>query len=102
MAEIKQDNAVSYFQIGGIHGQPYVRWNGEGGNVSVGAEVVGGTRFKGYCTHGSVLFPTWHRPYVSLFEVRQTDYFTYSMPLRTFIHTLSPFARRSSNRMRST
>ena len=27
-------------------------------------------RRKGYCTHGTVLFPTWHRPYVALFEVR--------------------------------
>lgn len=24
----------------------------------------------GYCTHGSVLFPTWHRPYVVQYEVR--------------------------------
>ena len=26
---------------------------------------------QGYCTHGSILFPTWHRPYLSLFEVCQ-------------------------------
>lgn len=25
----------------------------------------------GYCTHGSILFPTWHRPYLALFEVRR-------------------------------
>lgn len=23
----------------------------------------------GYCTHSSILFPTWHRPYLALFEV---------------------------------
>ncbi|CCL99469.1 uncharacterized protein FIBRA_01487 [Fibroporia radiculosa] len=53
----------SWESIGGIHGLPYVRWGDSGGpNPDPDSE------FGGYCTHGSVLFPTWHRPYVALFE----------------------------------
>lgn len=43
----------------GIHGYPNAPWDsvyGTGGGV-------------GYCTHGSILFPMWHRPYLALFEV---------------------------------
>jgi tyrosinase len=29
---------------------------------------VGGSYQRGYCTHGSIIFPTWHRPYLSLYE----------------------------------
>ena len=54
-------NAISFFQIGGIHGLPYLAWDGAGEDDP--AEQAG------YCTHGSVLFPTWHRPYVALYEV---------------------------------
>jgi len=49
---------VSYFQIGGIHSLPNEAWNG-----------VVGLGSGGYCTHGTVLFPTWHRTYLSLYEV---------------------------------
>uniref|UniRef100_A0A8H7Y6A8 tyrosinase n=1 Tax=Psilocybe cubensis TaxID=181762 RepID=A0A8H7Y6A8_PSICU len=51
-----QGDATSYWQISGIHGLPYVDWNGT---------PSGG---RGYCVHQSLLFPTWHRPYVVLFE----------------------------------
>ncbi|MCJ1361156.1 hypothetical protein MMC16_000253 [Acarospora aff. strigata] len=50
-------NLLSYYQVAGIHGQPYVAWDG-----------VNGPYKTGYCTHGSILFPTWHRPYLALFE----------------------------------
>ena len=40
---------------------PYLAWDGAGEDDP--AEQTG------YCTHGSVLFPTWHRPYVALYEV---------------------------------
>lgn len=56
-----QDEPDSFFQIAGIHGLPYISWNGVGEESPAEA--------AGYCTHSSVLFPTWHRPYVSLFEV---------------------------------
>ncbi|KAK3994198.1 common central domain of tyrosinase-domain-containing protein [Cladorrhinum sp. PSN332] len=38
---------LSYFQVAGIHGKPFV---------------------SGYCTHSSILFASWHRPYLLLFE----------------------------------
>ena len=42
----------------GVHGRPYIPWD----NVS-------GANNEGYCTHSSILFPPWHRPYLALFEV---------------------------------
>ena len=30
--------------------------------------MTGGGYQPGYCTHNSILFPTWHRPYLALFE----------------------------------
>lgn len=49
----------SYYAISGIHGRPYIGWNGE---------TATGTPNTGYCTHSSILFPTWHRPYLALYE----------------------------------
>nr|AAX44240.1 tyrosinase [Trametes sanguinea]AAX46018.1 tyrosinase [Trametes sanguinea] len=60
MYGLKQEELISFFQIGGIHGLPYVAWSDAGADDP--AEP------SGYCTHGSVLFPTWHRPYVALYE----------------------------------
>ncbi|KAH8808502.1 hypothetical protein F5884DRAFT_373546 [Xylogone sp. PMI_703] len=51
---------LGYYQISGIHGRPYIAWNG--------VNTVPGAPSTGYCTHDSVLFPTWHRPYMALFE----------------------------------
>nr|QTF98733.1 tyrosinase [Armillaria ostoyae] len=59
----QQGNDISFFGIGGIHGLPYVQWDGSGGTKPVPKSEWGG-----YCHHGSTLFPTWHRPYVALFE----------------------------------
>ena len=64
----KQDQLLSHFQIGGIHGLPYVSWDGSGGND--GSNPDDPNQWRGYCTHGMVTFPTWHRPYVALYEVR--------------------------------
>jgi tyrosinase len=52
---------LSYFQIAGIHGQPFVPWDEDGTKVA--------NAKSGYCTHNSILFCTWHRPYMLLFEV---------------------------------
>ena len=60
MSKAPQKDLISFFQLGGIHGAPYIAWDG------VGPEKP--TEQAGYCTHGSVLFPTWHRPYVALYE----------------------------------
>ncbi|KAM7191683.1 Di-copper centre-containing protein [Rhypophila sp. PSN 637] len=42
---------LSYFQIAGIHGWPY-----------------GGDNHFIYCNRNLLTFPTWHRPYMALFE----------------------------------
>jgi tyrosinase len=47
----------SFFVIGGLHGEPF---RGAGWGSS--------TYWGGYCNHGNVLFPTWHRAYVLRLE----------------------------------
>jgi tyrosinase len=47
--------------LAGIHGRPYTAWDG----VNQGPDGSGG----GYCPHGANTFPTWHRPFLVLFEV---------------------------------
>ncbi|KAK4145629.1 common central domain of tyrosinase-domain-containing protein [Dichotomopilus funicola] len=51
---------LSYFQIAGIHGFPYQPWDEPNCAPEVGNQ--------GYCTHDSLLFLPWHRPYMALFE----------------------------------
>ncbi|KAG9009286.1 hypothetical protein FRB90_008451 [Tulasnella sp. 427] len=62
MYATSQSKSESHFQLGGIHGIPVIPWEG------AGSRPVAGTRFGGYCTHGTVLFPTWHRPYLAIYE----------------------------------
>jgi tyrosinase len=45
----------------GIHGRPFVPFD----NV----QAVPGNTGNGYCTHVSILFPPWHRPYLAFYEV---------------------------------
>ncbi|KAI5459795.1 tyrosinase precursor [Mariannaea sp. PMI_226] len=59
---VSQDDPTSWYQIAGIHGVPFQPWNG--------VEAVPQANQSGYCPHSSVLFPTWHRPYLALFEAR--------------------------------
>ncbi|KAF9732976.1 hypothetical protein PMIN03_009918 [Paraphaeosphaeria minitans] len=59
---IDQDDKLSYFQIAGIHGRPFVPWDG------VKGDDYYWSRYSGYCTHDSNIFPTWHRPFLALFE----------------------------------
>ncbi|KAF3916617.1 Tyrosinase [Dactylellina cionopaga] len=65
MARQKSDKN-SYYSIAGIHGRPFIDWNGRrpGAKNSLLVSGYGG----GYCTHGSTLFPPWHRPYLAYFE----------------------------------
>jgi tyrosinase len=58
----------SYYEISGIHGQPYRAWD----NVNSATFAKTGSppnKGTGYCAHGSVLFPVWHRAYLAQFEV---------------------------------
>ena len=54
--KVDQPKTLSWFSIAGIHGLPYEAWDSSFG-----------TQKTGYCTHGSNLFPTWHRAYIALF-----------------------------------
>lgn len=54
-----QSKLLSFYQIAGIHGRPFIPWD----SVQATAGQDGG-----YCTHSSILFATWHRPYLALYE----------------------------------
>ncbi|KAI9855691.1 MAG: hypothetical protein M1824_005924, partial [Vezdaea acicularis] len=58
-----QSDFLSYYEIAGIHGRPYKAWDG-----------VGGSYETGYCTHSSIIFPPWHRPYLALYEQVLSNY----------------------------
>lgn len=53
----EQSSQFSYYQVAGIHGRPFVAWDGADGNGNAG-----------YCPHGSVLFGPWHRAYLAAYE----------------------------------
>ncbi|KAK6515094.1 hypothetical protein TWF506_007441 [Arthrobotrys conoides] len=51
---------LSFYRLSRIHGAPFTPWQmPEEGNYN---------RQVGYCTHHSVLFLTWHRPFLLLLE----------------------------------
>ncbi|KAI0396602.1 Di-copper centre-containing protein [Xylariaceae sp. FL0594] len=52
----------SYFQLAGIHGRPYIPYNG------VGPVASQGPSWGGYCPHMSPQLIPWHRVYVALYE----------------------------------
>lgn len=60
---IPKEDQLSYFQIAGIHGLPYDAWPVGDRNLEDIRKTKGG-----FCTHSSILFLTWHRPYLALFE----------------------------------
>ncbi|KAI0505261.1 hypothetical protein F5B22DRAFT_640025 [Xylaria bambusicola] len=60
MQYTSQDSPFSWYQIAGIHGAPGLTW----GDVA----PLPGNDNIGYCHHVSILFPTWHRPYLVLYE----------------------------------
>jgi tyrosinase len=61
----------SFFAVAGIHGLPYEPYD-----LLPGEKIPHrdwnkreSNRWGGYCHHGDILFPTWHRPYVLLLEM---------------------------------
>jgi tyrosinase len=65
------DNKLSFFQIAGIHGYPETVWDlSAAPKQDPQGEVPPGSQpFGGYCHHNTIAFPTWHRPYMLLYEV---------------------------------
>ena len=55
--ELPPDDPRSFFVLGGYHGEPFR-----------GAGWGNGAHWGGYCNHGNVLFPTWHRVYLLKLE----------------------------------
>jgi tyrosinase len=55
--DLPPEHPHSFFMLGGFHGEPF-RGGGWGSSVYWG----------GYCNHGNVLFPTWHRIYLVKLE----------------------------------
>ncbi|CAG8745315.1 13771_t:CDS:1, partial [Racocetra fulgida] len=60
----------SYYQVAGIHSLPWTPYDGVTGGIhEYKNETDWATgRWGGYCSHGSVLFGPWHRPYLLLIE----------------------------------
>lgn len=71
----------------GIHGRPYRPWGGVQGDNPAG--------WQGYCTHSSILFAPWHRPYLALFEVGVTSLI---LLLNTHILTAIPVSNHTKDR----
>ncbi|KAL2052352.1 hypothetical protein ABVK25_007511 [Lepraria finkii] len=59
------EQRLSYFQIAGIHCYLFVGWDGEEGVKKSRKDT---DQFSGYCAHNRVTFPTWHRPYMLLYD----------------------------------
>lgn len=55
--DLDYDDPKSFFRLAGYHGEPF-RGAGWGSSLYWG----------GYCHHGNVLFPTWHRVYLYKLE----------------------------------
>jgi tyrosinase len=55
--DLPPDNPNSFFVLGGYHGEPFR-----------GAGWGSASYWGGYCNHGNVLFPTWHRVYILKLE----------------------------------
>lgn len=57
--ELPPDDLRSFFVLGGYHGEPF-----RGAGWGIGENLFWG----GYCHHGNVLFPVWHRAYLYALE----------------------------------
>lgn len=70
---------LSYYQIAGIHGQPAMTWDGTDTHTG-----------PWYCNHQRTTFPTWHRPYLLLFEQR-----IYEIMMSEIVSNVSPATEQS-------
>ncbi|KAF3035065.1 hypothetical protein E8E11_001062 [Didymella keratinophila] len=54
-----KNDRLSYYQVVGVHGRPFVTWN------NFPTPLV---NQAGFCPHAMTLFGSWHRPYLAIFE----------------------------------
>ncbi|RCI10167.1 hypothetical protein L249_8627 [Ophiocordyceps polyrhachis-furcata BCC 54312] len=57
ICKLPADNEDSFYQIASLHGEPFR-----------GAGYSNPSWWGGYCNHGNILFPTWHRAYLYRLE----------------------------------
>lgn len=56
------------------HGYPEGSWDGAPAPRPDPTDPKKGDQpYGGYCNHNGLNFPTWHRPYMALFEVSSRD-----------------------------
>lgn len=72
------DDQLSYFRIAGIHGLPALSWDSDPSPIMANESYAGqyNTTDKTpefYCPHNSLIFLTWHRVYMLLFEQRLSE-----------------------------
>ena len=60
----KNPQLLGYYALAGIHGFPTTSWDSVLSKFN-----TAGDKFGGYCPHGRIIFPTWHRPFLLLIEV---------------------------------
>ncbi|KAJ5628581.1 hypothetical protein N7490_010809 [Penicillium lividum] len=58
-----KQNWWTAYSLGAIHGSPKEKWDGI--EPSTADPKISP---YGYCTHGMLMFPTWHRVYIGMFE----------------------------------
>lgn len=65
------EDPTSYYAIAGIHGYPYQPWPTPQSHADDADTdtTKNKTQWLGYCTHGTVFFLTWHRPYILALKV---------------------------------
>lgn len=67
---------LSYFRVAGIHGLPATPWDHDPDPTTANKTYQDGryapteNTANLYCPHNSLIFPTWHRAYMLLFEQR--------------------------------
>ncbi|KAI0742179.1 hypothetical protein BC629DRAFT_1274631, partial [Irpex lacteus] len=71
MQERDPEDPTSYYALAGIHGYPYQPWPVSHSSTDDADTNTpkNKTQLLGDCTDGTVLFPTWHRPYILALEV---------------------------------
>ncbi|GJE90053.1 tyrosinase family protein [Phanerochaete sordida] len=67
--------AARFAELAAIHGLPFTEWIGDHTSSDADYDPKDPkdsqpfpSRFGGYCSHGSVAFPTWHRPCIMSIE----------------------------------
>ncbi|KAI8262176.1 Tyrosinase [Colletotrichum sp. SAR 10_77] len=78
------NDQLSYFRVAGIHGLPATSWDSDPLPADVIKEYppdyansqTGDITPEFYCPHQTLIFPTWHRAYMLLFEQRLWEIMT--------------------------